>query len=151
MLSLCVLQTRGSRGDSHDIGLPEVTLREAVKPHDWDDEEDGEWEAPVIDNPVCSVGCGKWEPPKISNPAYKGKWHAPKIDNPEYRGVWKPRQIPNPDYFLDETPGEPSCFAVVCRTPCRTPCHAPADVLMARSPILARVMRLQKDRGSSWT
>ena len=32
-----------------------------TRPTDWDDEEDGEWEAPVISNPKCSVGCGKWE------------------------------------------------------------------------------------------
>merc|ERR1712084_14662 len=34
---------------------------------DWDDEEDGEWEAPMKDNP-----------------AYKGIWEAKKIANPEY-------------------------------------------------------------------
>merc|ERR1712178_679718 len=39
----------------------------AKKPDDWDDEEDGEWEPPMIDNP-----------------AYKGFWEAKKIDNPEY-------------------------------------------------------------------
>merc|ERR1711879_205510 len=71
---------------------------------DWDEEEDGEWEPPIIENPVCKVGCGKWEAPKISNPEYKGKWRAPKIDNPEYKGTWKPRQIDNPNYFVDETP-----------------------------------------------
>merc|ERR1712003_295818 len=37
------------------------------KPDDWDDEEDGEWEAPMKDNP-----------------AYKGVWEAKKIANPEY-------------------------------------------------------------------
>jgi len=76
----------------------------AKVPDDWDTEEDGEWEPPIIDNPVCKVGCGKWEAPVISNPAYKGKWYAPKIDNPAYKGVWKPRQIPNPEYFVDEEP-----------------------------------------------
>merc|ERR1711941_59985 len=40
---------------------------EAKKPDDWDDEEDGEWEAPMKDNP-----------------AYKGDWTAKKIANPEY-------------------------------------------------------------------
>merc|ERR1712226_1548356 len=40
---------------------------EAKKPDDWDDEEDGEWEAPMKDNPE-----------------YKGVWEAKKIDNPEY-------------------------------------------------------------------
>merc|ERR1712003_566535 len=34
---------------------------------DWDDEEDGEWEAPMKDNA-----------------AYKGVWDAKKIANPEY-------------------------------------------------------------------
>merc|ERR1712232_206025 len=77
---------------------------ESKKPEDWDEEEDGEWEAPVIDNPECKIGCGKYDPPMISNPAYKGKWYAPKIDNPAYIGVWKPRLIDNPNYFYDETP-----------------------------------------------
>merc|ERR1719352_1850094 len=40
---------------------------EAKKPDDWDDEEDGDWEAPMKDNPE-----------------YKGEWMAKKIDNPEY-------------------------------------------------------------------
>ena len=50
----------------------------AHRPEDWDDEEDGEWETPMVDNPDCKVGCGKWHPPTISNPDYKGKWHAPR-------------------------------------------------------------------------
>merc|ERR1712057_22642 len=36
----------------------------ASKPDDWDDEEDGEWEAPMKDNP-----------------AYKGDWTAKRISN----------------------------------------------------------------------
>merc|ERR1711980_15806 len=40
---------------------------EAKKPEDWDDEMDGEWEPPMIDNP-----------------SYKGIWVHPEIDNPEY-------------------------------------------------------------------
>mmetsp|Transcript_51549 Transcript_51549/g.137586 ORF Transcript_51549/g.137586 Transcript_51549/m.137586 type:complete len:534 (-) Transcript_51549:68-1669(-) len=76
----------------------------AHRPKDWDDEEDGEWETPMVDNPDCKVGCGKWKAPTISNPDYKGKWHAPRIDNPAYIGVWKPALIDNPDYFVDESP-----------------------------------------------
>merc|ERR1712028_40286 len=53
----------------------------AKKPDDWDDEEDGEWEAPMIDNPEFK---GEWSVKRISNPAYKGFWEAKKIDNPEY-------------------------------------------------------------------
>merc|ERR1712166_1618295 len=54
---------------------------EAKKPDDWDDEEDGEWEAPMKDNPAFK---GEWSVKKISNPAYIGVWEAKKIDNPEY-------------------------------------------------------------------
>jgi len=53
----------------------------AKKPDDWDDEEDGEWEPPMIDNPAFK---GEWSAERISNPAYKGMWEAKKIDNPEY-------------------------------------------------------------------
>jgi len=53
----------------------------AKKPDDWDDEEDGEWEAPMIDNPEFK---GEWSVKRISNPAYVGFWEAKKIDNPEY-------------------------------------------------------------------
>merc|ERR1712107_271235 len=53
----------------------------AKKPDDWDDEEDGEWEAPMIDNPEYK---GEWSVKRISNPAYKGFWEAKKIANPEY-------------------------------------------------------------------
>jgi calreticulin len=54
---------------------------EATKPDGWDDEEDGEWEAPMIDNPD-----------------YKGAWKAKRIDNPAYKGEWKANQLPNPDF-----------------------------------------------------
>jgi len=53
----------------------------AKKPDDWDDEEDGEWEAPMTDNPAYK---GDWNVKRISNPAYKGVWEAKKIANPEF-------------------------------------------------------------------
>lgn len=56
----------------------------ATKPDGWDDDEDGEWEAPIIDNPE-----------------FKGEWHSKKIDNPAYKGVWKAKQISNPDFVED--------------------------------------------------
>merc|ERR1712050_439454 len=59
---------------------------DASKPDDWDDEEDGEWEAPMIDNP-----------------AYKGDWHVKRISNPAYIGVWEARKIANPEYVDDDT------------------------------------------------
>lgn len=78
----------------------------AVKPEDWDIEIDGEWEAPLVANPICekAVGCGLWKAPMIANPKYKGKWRAPLIDNPNYQGKWAPRKIPNPDFYEDLQP-----------------------------------------------
>merc|ERR1712084_173081 len=58
-----------------------ITDAEAKKPDDWDDEEDGEWEAPMKDNPEYK---GEWMAKRISNPAYKGFWESKKIANPEY-------------------------------------------------------------------
>jgi calreticulin len=54
----------------------------AKKPEDWDDEMDGEWEPPQIDNPEYK---GEWKPKQIDNPKYKGPWIHPEIDNPEYK------------------------------------------------------------------
>jgi len=59
---------------------------EATKPEDWDDELDGTWTAPTIDNPE-----------------YKGEWSARQIDNPDYKGPWVHPQIDNPEYADDET------------------------------------------------
>ena len=55
------------------------------QPDDWDNEEDGTWEAPLIDNPE-----------------YKGVWKAKTIDNPAYKGEWVHPMIPNPDYKEDK-------------------------------------------------
>ena len=87
----------------------------AEKPDDWDDEMDGEWEAPLVENPRCqsAPGCGKWNKPMIDNPKYKGKWHAQLIDNPEYKGKWKPRRIPNPDYYHDPEPFKMTAIGAV--------------------------------------
>jgi len=56
--------------------------KEAAKPDDWDDEEDGEWEAPLIPNPEYN---GPWTQKTIPNPAYKGVWEAPDIANPAFK------------------------------------------------------------------
>ncbi|CCI10902.1 unnamed protein product [Albugo candida] len=55
--------------------------KDATEPEDWDEEEDGEWQPPQIDNPDYK---GEWKPKMIKNPAYKGEWVHPLIDNPEY-------------------------------------------------------------------
>merc|ERR1719253_2454021 len=54
---------------------------EATRPEEWDDDEDGVWEAPHVDNPAFK---GEWVAKRISNPAYKGAWQAKKIPNPEF-------------------------------------------------------------------
>lgn len=56
--------------------------RNAKKPRDWDEEVDGEWEAPMVENPEYR---GEWKPAQIPNPAYKGEWVHPEIDNPDYK------------------------------------------------------------------
>merc|ERR1712130_303184 len=57
----------------------------AKKPNDWDDEEDGDWETPMIDNPD-----------------YKGDWSVKRIANPAYKGVWEQENIANPDFKDDD-------------------------------------------------
>merc|ERR1711904_191232 len=61
-----------------------ITDTDAKKPDDWDDEEDGEWEPPMKDNPE-----------------YKGDWSVKRISNPEYKGIWKAKEIDNPEYVDD--------------------------------------------------
>jgi len=58
---------------------------DAEQPEDWDTELDGDWEAPIIDNPE-----------------YRGPWRPKRIDNPAYQGEWVHPQIPNPEYYTDD-------------------------------------------------
>lgn len=54
---------------------------DAEKPTDWDDDMDGDWEPPMVDNPEFK---GDWKPKMMKNSAYKGKWVQAEIDNPDY-------------------------------------------------------------------
>jgi len=67
--------------DGYDDIPAQIPDPDATKPEDWDDEDDGDWEPPLIDNPE-----------------FKGEWVAPKITNPAYKGEWSPKQIKNKDY-----------------------------------------------------
>ena len=67
--------------DDWDVEPKQTVDSSATKPEDWDDDADGEWEAPLIDNPAYK---GEWKAKKIPNPDYKGPWIHPEIDNPEY-------------------------------------------------------------------
>jgi len=58
---------------------------EAEIPEDWDEDMDGEW-----------------EPPMVNNPEYKGEWKAKQIDNPDYKGPWVHPMIANPDFKADD-------------------------------------------------
>jgi calreticulin len=49
--------------EGYDDMAEEIPDPDAKKPDDWDDEEDGEWEAPMVDNPE-----------------YKGPWRSSMID-----------------------------------------------------------------------
>ena len=55
---------------------------DANKPENWDDDMDGEWEAPQIVNPEYK---GEWKAKMMENKDYKGEWVHPEIDNPEYK------------------------------------------------------------------
>jgi len=68
--------------EGHDDVPKQIRDPEASMPEDWDAELDGDWEAPLIDNPAFK---GEWKAKKIPNPEYKGEWVHPKIDNPEYK------------------------------------------------------------------
>merc|ERR1712178_5296 len=73
----------GSIKEDWEVLKPKkISDPEAKKPEDWDDEEDGEWEPPMKDNPDFK---GEWFVKRISNPAYKGVWTAREIDNPEFK------------------------------------------------------------------
>ncbi|KAL7456792.1 hypothetical protein ACHAWC_008257 [Mediolabrus comicus] len=67
--------------EGYDDIPEEIPDPDATKPDDWDDEDDGEWEAPMMDNPDYK---GPWKPKMIPNPDYKGPWVHPMIANPEY-------------------------------------------------------------------
>merc|ERR1712146_730089 len=56
-----------AKPDGWDHIPEQIRDPEASKPEDWDDEDDGEWEAPLIDNPEYK---GEWAPKKIPNEKY---------------------------------------------------------------------------------
>lgn len=68
------------------------------KPHDWHDEK-------MIPDPtvVMPVGWdeeedGPWRPPMVENPEYIGVWKKKKMPNANYQGEWQARQVPHPEY-----------------------------------------------------
>merc|ERR1712072_1208661 len=72
---------KDEKPEGYDDIPAQIADPEATKPDDWDDEDDGEWEPPMIDNPEYK---GEWKPKKIDNPEYKGEWVHPMIANPEF-------------------------------------------------------------------
>jgi calreticulin len=71
--------------EGYDTIAQQIPDPDAKKPEDWDDDLDGEWTAPMIDNPE-----------------FKGQWKPKMIDNPDYKGPWVHPQVPNPDYVEDD-------------------------------------------------
>merc|ERR1712139_738206 len=57
-----------TKPEGHDDIPKQIQDPDAKKPDDWDEESDGEWEAPMIDNPDFK---GKWEAPLIANPEFE--------------------------------------------------------------------------------
>ena len=72
--------------DGYDDIPKTIVDFEAMKPDDWDDDEDG-----------------MWEPTEKPNPEYRGPWTQKKIPNPEYKGVWVHPKIPNTKYVPNAT------------------------------------------------
>jgi calreticulin len=70
-----------SKPQGHDDIPQQVPDPEAAKPDSWNDEDDGEWESPMVANPDFK---GEWKARRIDNPAYKGQWAAKQVDNPKY-------------------------------------------------------------------
>jgi len=80
--SKTIADPEDTKPEGYDDIPAEIPEPDAKKPEDWDDELDGEWEAPMIDNPEFK---GEWAPRMIPNPEYKGEWIHPMVPNPEYK------------------------------------------------------------------
>lgn len=72
--------------NGYDDIMPTIVDFDAVKPSDWDEEEDEQW-----------------EPPQLPNPEYHGPWSQRSVPNPEYSGPWVHPQLPNPKYIPNAT------------------------------------------------
>ena len=70
-----------AKPEGYDDIPAEIPDPDAETPEDWDEDEDGEWEPPMIDNPE-----------------FKGEWKAPMIENPDYVGAWVHPMVANADY-----------------------------------------------------
>jgi len=68
--------------EGHDDIPKQIPDSEAEKPDDWDNEDDGEWEPPMVDNPEYK---GEWTPTMVENPDYKGEWVHPMVANPDFK------------------------------------------------------------------
>lgn len=80
--------------------IPEkIPDSQAVQPEDWNEEDDG-----------------KWEPPLLLNTEYEGPWSPQMIDNPDYKGAWEHPMIDNPEYVYDDD------MHSVCASESRTGC-----------------------------
>merc|ERR1712196_352407 len=70
-------------GDGYDDIPAQIPDPDATKPEDWDDEDDGEWEPPLIDNTDFQ---GEWYPKQIDNPAYEKDIQLASYENLAYVG-----------------------------------------------------------------
>jgi calreticulin len=82
--------------EGYDSIPKDIPDPDAEKPEDWDDENDGEWEVPLIPNPDYQ---GPWTQRTMKNPNYMGKWKAPLIDNPEFKDDQDLYVLPPVQYF----------------------------------------------------
>ena len=67
--------------DGYDELPRQIPDPRAGRPGGWDEKEDGEWVAPMIDNPEFR---GEWQPRMVANPVYSGEWAPPMMANPDF-------------------------------------------------------------------
>jgi calreticulin len=76
-----IVDPNDKKPEGYDDIPSQIVDPKATKPEGWNDADDGEWEAPMIDNPEFK---GPFKAKMIPNPDYKGEWVHPEIDNPDY-------------------------------------------------------------------
>merc|ERR1712151_617946 len=93
------------RGEIDEEKIYEGSIKEdweVLKPKEIEDPEDKKPEDWVDDSMIDDAEDGDWEAPMKDNPAYKGDWYGKRISNPAYKGIWEAKKIANPEYEDDD-------------------------------------------------
>merc|ERR1712187_221990 len=98
-----------NEGTSHLYRMilkPDNTVRVEIdeeKIYEGSIKEDWEVLAPKeISDPDDKKPDGEWEAPMKDNPDFKGEWYGKRISNPAYKGFWEAKKIANPEFVDDD-------------------------------------------------